>query len=79
MATAEKPITQELLTFESDHVWIDENMKTLLEHYDNQWIAVKNGNVIASAPDLDVLLSELSDPAHTCVEFITHEVLEMVL
>ena len=72
-------LTDELLAFEADHVWISENLKTLLEQYAEQWIAVKDGKVIASDSDLTGLLSKLSDPAHTCIEFITCEPLEMVL
>ena len=72
-------LTNELLAFEADHVWVSENLKMLLEQYADQWIAVNNGKVIASDPDLSGLLSKLSDPAHTCVEFITREPLEMVL
>jgi len=72
-------LTNELLAFEADHVWVSENLETLLKRYTDQWIAVKDGKVIASDPDLAGLLSKLSDPAHTCVEFITHEPLEMVL
>jgi len=71
--------TNELLAFEADHVWVSENMEMLLEENPDQWIAVKNGKVIASDPDLAGLLSKLPDPAHTCVEFITREPLEMVL
>lgn len=72
-------LTNELLAFEADHVWVNENLGALLEQYTDQWIGVKNGQVIASAPDLTGLLSNLLDPAHTCVEFITREPLEMVL
>lgn len=72
-------LTNELLAFEADHLWVNENLGTLLEQYPDQWIAVKNGQVIASDPDLEGLLSKLPDPAHTCVEFITREPLEMVL
>ncbi len=73
------PMTNVLLAFEADHMWINENLETLLGQYADQWIAVKNGQVLASNPDLTGLLSQLSDPAHTCVEFITREPLEMVL
>jgi hypothetical protein len=72
-------LTNKLLAFEADHVWVSQNMKTLLELYPDQWIAVKDSKVIASDPDLAGLLSKLPDPAHTCVEFITREPLEMVL
>jgi hypothetical protein len=71
--------TNELLTFESDHAWVNENLERLLEQYVDQWIAVKNGQVVASDPDLSGLLSKLPDPAHMCIEFITREPLEMVL
>lgn len=72
-------LTSVLIAFEADHMWVDENMTALLEQYNDQWIAVKNGQVIASDPNLAGLLSKLPDPGHTCVEFITREPLEMVL
>ena len=74
-----KELTNELLAFEADHAWVNENMETLLKNYADQWIGVKNGKVIASDPDLSVLVSKLPDPANTCVDFITLEPLEMVL
>jgi hypothetical protein len=72
-------LVNELLAFEADHVWVNENLGMLLEQYADQWIAVKNGQVIASDLELAGLLSKLPDPAYTCVEFITREPLEMVL
>ncbi len=72
-------LTNELLVFEADHIWIDENREMLLKQYADQWIAVKNGRVIASDPDFGGLLAKLQDPAQTCVEFITREYLGMVL
>ncbi len=60
-----KQLTDELLAFEADHLWVNENLKTLLEQYADQWIAVKHGQVIAKDPDLTGLLSKLPDPAHT--------------
>ena len=75
----DEQLTKQLLAFEADYVWINENLETLLEQCAEQWIAVRNGQVIASDPDLAGLISELPDPAHTCVEFITREPLKMIL
>ena len=75
----DKQLTDELFAFEADHVWVNENLNTLLEQYADQWIAVKHGQVVANDPDLTGLLSKLPDPTHTCVEFITQEPLEMIL
>ncbi|MFH1908055.1 MAG: DUF5678 domain-containing protein [Chloroflexota bacterium] len=72
-------LSTELLAFEADHVWVSENLEMLLERYADQWIAVKDGKVVASGSDLAGLLTMLSDPTRTCVEFITREPLEMVL
>ena len=72
-------LTDELLTFQADHTWVNENLEPLLEQYPDQWIGVKNGQVIASDPELSDLLLKLPDPPRTCVEFITREPLEMVL
>lgn len=74
-----KQLTDELLAFEADHLWVNENLETLLDRYADQWIAVRHGHVIANDPDLTGLPSKLPDPAHTCVEFITREPLEMIL
>jgi len=56
-----------LLAFEANHTWVSENLEVLLEQYGAQWIAVKKGQVLATDPDLAGLLSNLPDPAHTCV------------
>ena len=72
-------LTDELLAFEADHVWISENLEALLEQYADQWIGVKDCQVVTSDPELEGLLSKLSEQAHTCVEFITREPIEMVL
>jgi hypothetical protein len=74
-----KQLTSKLLEFEADYLWINDNLKDLLKQYTNQWIAVKNGKIIANDPDLDILISKLENPAYTCVEFITSEPLRMVL
>jgi hypothetical protein len=72
-------LSDQVLLFESDHLWISRNLDVLWQQHADQWIAVKAGKVVATAPELANLLSQLSDPAHTCIEFITREPLEMVL
>jgi hypothetical protein len=72
-------LTEELRTFEEDHVWVSDHLELLLSQYADQWIAVKRGQVIASAPDLMSLKEKLVDPARTCIEFVTREPLEMIL
>jgi len=72
-------LAEELRRFAEDHVWVYENRETLVNQYPEQWIAVKDAQVIASDPDFDRLLSKLSDPGNTCVEFISREPLEIIL
>lgn len=64
--------------FADDHVWIDRNREKLLEQYGEKWIAVENGQVIASDPDVHALRKKLANPAFTCVEFLRHKPLEMI-
>jgi hypothetical protein len=71
--------SSDLLRFQADHVWIDQNREKLLKRYPDQWIAVRDRQVIASDPDFDGLLAKLPDPAGTAVEFLTQEPIEMVL
>lgn len=72
-------LTKELNAYEKDHVWIRDNFQILLDKYADKWVAVKNGRILDSDSNLFLLRSRLPDPAHTCIEFITHEPLEMVL
>jgi len=61
------------------HEWISDHLELLLSQYAEQWVAVQGGQVIASDPDLTTLQRKLADPAHTCIEFVTREPLEMIL
>lgn len=72
-------VSDRLRSFEYDHIWVHTNLEDLLVRYPEQWIAVRDLQVIANASDLDALLSRLPDPAHTCVEFVTREPLELIL
>jgi len=72
-------LRNKLHNFAEDHKWVIENLESLLEKYAEQWIAVKNRKVIASDVDLGRLREKIPDPAHTCVEFITREPMEMLL
>lgn len=75
----EGQITDRLRSFEIDYIWVNENKDALSGEFNDQWIAVKDKKVIASDPDLNLLLSKISDPSHTYIEFITHEPLELIL
>ena len=70
---------KELRAFADDHTWVSDHLKSLLDKYAEQWIAVKNRCVIASDVDLMLLREKLADPAHTCIEFVTREPIEMLL
>lgn len=72
-------LSKEILAFESDHIWVHDNFDNLLKDYPEQWIGVKDHQVIASAPELSKLRDKLPDSAHTCIEFVTREHLEMIL
>jgi len=71
--------SKEIKEYAEDHKWIRDHLEVLLGKYPEQWIAVKNQEVIASDVDLMLLREKLAEPAHTCVEFVTREPLEMLL
>jgi hypothetical protein len=77
--TMNESSSRELRQFTADHQWIEGNRETLLEQYADQWIAVKDGQVIASDPELSNLRSRLSDPARTSIEFLSREAVEMIV
>jgi uncharacterized protein DUF5678 len=69
----------EIREFQADHQWIEQHRASLLSQYPDQWIAVKDRTVVASDSDLERLLAILADPAHTAVEFLGLEPIEMIL
>lgn len=71
--------SKEIKAYAEDHKWIRDHLEALFDKYPEQWIAVKNQEVIASDVDLMLLREKLAEPAHTCVEFVTREPLEMLL
>jgi len=72
-------LSKELHAFAQDHIWVSDHLESLLDKHAEQWIAVKNRRVIASDVDLMLLRQKIADPAHTCIEFVTREPLEMLL
>jgi hypothetical protein len=68
-----------LCAFDADHEWIGQHYEELLREYEDEWVAVEGGRVIAHAPEWSGLKKQLADPANTCVEFITREPLDMIL
>ena len=72
-------LQNELQELQADQEWIEQNRESLTDQYPDQWIAVRNRRVIANDPHLDALLRGLPDPAHTCIEYLGGEPLEMVL
>jgi hypothetical protein len=76
---ANPELAEELRKFADDHLWVYENREGLLDQYPEQWVAVKDRRVIASDPDFERLLSKIPDRAHTCVEFVGRESLEIIV
>ncbi len=72
-------LSKELQAFAEEHKWLKAHLESLLDKYAEQWVAVKNQRVIANDVDLMLLREKLTNPAHTCVEFVTREPLEMLL
>ena len=72
-------VSKKLHAFAMDHVWVYNHLDSLLNQYEDQWIAVQDEQVIASDPDFTALLGKLANPGYTCIEFITREPLEMII
>ncbi len=72
-------LTNDILAFGEERLRISENLTMFLGQYPDRWIAVKGGQVLATDPDLSGLADKLRDLAHTCVEFIGREGLEIVV
>lgn len=62
--------------FKANNRWICENIETLRQQYNNQWVAVHNQAVVDSGPDLRKLVDRLkakysSAYSEIAVEYIT--------
>jgi hypothetical protein len=75
----ETRIRDDLQAFHANCLWIRDHYESLLDQFEDQWVAVLNEQVIASDKDFFVLAGQVSDRLRTCVEYITREPLEMIL
>ncbi len=66
-----KRFTKRKDSLEAEYVWIKEHVDELVRQYNDQWVAVKNRRVIASADEIMEVLSRVPDRSETCIEFIS--------
>ena len=72
-------ISKKIRAFASDNIWVHENFDDLYKKYAEQWIAVKNHQVIASDVDFFTLKDKLQDSPRSCIEFITRDPLVIII
>jgi superfamily II helicase len=53
--------------------WLSTNLEKVRREFSNQWIAIKNNNVVSSAPTLPQLMSQITDYEAPFVTFISAE------
>ena len=73
-----RAIRDEIKSFETDHLWINENWASLTREYPGKWIAVSDKRVFKSSDTLEGLLEGMEDPSHACVEFVSDDRMEMI-
>ena len=65
---------QELIKVHGDTEYLKKSYNSLMKNYMNQYIAIKNGNLIAHHKDIGVLLKSIRDkridPATVLIEFL---------
>ena len=71
------------MQFEEDRKWIDDHRDDLLKNYAETWIAVYNGQILASHRILDALVKELEktelEGDKAVIDYITDRELNMLL
>lgn len=59
----------------SDLTWFKDNFKELEKHYDNRFIAIRNGKILSENKDLEKLMKDLKkkkiDSADVLVQFVS--------
>jgi len=65
---------EELIQIQKDSDYLKKSYETLEKQFSNQFIAIKEGKVIAHHPDMDTILSMIRgkkiDPATVLIEFL---------
>lgn len=62
-----------------NHKWLEENYDNLKEKYDNKWIIVQNGKVIASDSNYETIMNAMKkvDSKSALVEYVQSEQVAM--
>ena len=78
----EAQILGELKSFENDSRWLRKNKNELRKEYKNQFVAVKDKDVIAAGADLKKLMQKLRkegiDTASIVIEFIPEKPVRVI-
>jgi len=76
-------LARELKSFESDFIFFQNKKEDLRENFLNKFIAIKNGEIIASGSSIEevnkILECQNIEPSKTVIEFVPEEEGIMVL
>ena len=71
----EAQILKMLTTFDSDLEWFKENLLSLKENYDQNYVAIENAEVIVHDKNIDNLITKLKqlgkDPSKVFIQFVS--------
>jgi hypothetical protein len=70
-----KQVMQLLNEVDSDLAWFKDNFEELKERYDNMFIAIRNGHVLAAEENVNKLINELKrkriSSAEVIIQFVS--------
>ena len=70
----EAQILKMLTAFDSDLEWFKENLTSLKENYDQNYVAIENGKILGYAKDMHNLVIKLKqlgkDPSKIFIQFV---------
>lgn len=74
---------QVLESFEKDTLWLHKNLDKLRAKFENKFVAIKEGDVIASDNDIEKIIKKLQEsninPSFTVIEFIHKKGVQLIL
>jgi len=69
--------------YERDKAWLEANRDHLLKEYEESWVAVRGGEVIAAHRNIDDLVRKLRDegqePLNMVIEYVTRRKMTLLL
>ena len=83
MGNSQELIVKQMNDYRNDYLWFSQNIDELRKEHENEYVLIKNKQIISSNPDYKVMLEEAKNKGITLgnclIEYVAATTLNLIL